>query len=337
MISLLNSYNEFMNRTQPIHDGELVFDFEFLTNEMEAHYEGVDFFNYHWPYNQKVLNGINKALNQNAFVYQPHEPSSFVVASMGSSSTQTYMVDGAGQIKTQFYELGTGNFKKDVFGQLTSDLLESKRDVVFMNSIGFGVRGDAPFLILPSNELSDDRKAAQAIEALSDLVPKGLIWIVMNSRVKPKLKNDWTNAFILEKRIDPREDLFFVDYGGGSISVQHARGNIMDENAIAKFKYDQDPIVDFYKDKAHSLESKERIAPQLVKNRNDIIHGIDEYIQQNHLYEHQHRFNVIIRQTGKLRELYRQISSQYLVNPETNRLIKTGGLTHRKLMRKYGY
>ena len=175
------------------------------------------------------------------------QSSSFIVVSMGSSSTQAYHVV-QGHIDTLTYETGTGNLKLDQLQKMATDLIHLDKCVLFINSIGFGVADPTHFLSLTEPDIADylsrDESSVRAILTLRKLLDdlQAPVYVV-NSRIKPKFKNDWTHALSLELKLPDQEHYFFVDYGGGSISVQHGIGQHMDENALAKLKYDQDAIL----------------------------------------------------------------------------------------------
>ncbi|AYV86890.1 MAG: hypothetical protein Sylvanvirus12_22 [Sylvanvirus sp.] len=343
MISVFNTYIQYMN--EPVQAGKsnmfeptvtLLPDFAFLTNKEEAQYEALDFFEYHWKENATKINIINLAIGNSTYIYPtPDRSSNFLVVSMGSSSTQAYHVD-EGQTKTITYETGTSNLKENELQRLVSDIYTLQKSVLFINSIGFGVPENMPCLVLPalSSSLSND-KASMAIIQLSNLLvetasPNQLrpTILVVSSKQKPKFKNDWTNAFIHEIKISTSEHSFFVDYGGGSISVQHALGQNMDDQALAKFKYDQDAVLDFYT----SGEYKRfdiPVAPTLQSNHDMIMNDIFDYIRHQQL--NQRQFVVRIRQTGRLRELYQALLAKYVINPLTNRLIQVQGKTYRRV------
>ena len=141
----LQQYGDYMN--EPVYgDITLDMDFQFFSNEQEARYEGLDFFQYHWsdPNAAKVAQ-INEQLGQAFYVYPtPDGSSTFVVVSMGTSSTQAYDMQ-QGRLRLWMYETGVGNVKPQELQRLMTDLVQLGKHALLINAIGFGVSRSIPF------------------------------------------------------------------------------------------------------------------------------------------------------------------------------------------------
>lgn len=305
----LESYITAMNTPQQTDILFLQPNFSFLKNEDEALYEAEDFFIYHWD---KINAGKIMKLND-SYLHFPYydfdgfnegettKKSSFIVVSIGSSSTQSYYVEDGGKIVTSFYETGTNNFKESIFNKMMTDIYDSDREVLFINSIGFGIVDDIEFLNLKGLVAEEDLK----MDTAGKMIIKIKEWmsydeekhnyVVVNSNFKPKFKNKWTNALAMEYKSDGIS--FFCDYGGGKISISVMRNGIVEEESLANFKYDQDPVIEYYQSGGSDIPET------LLNNSLNIYAEIIKYIAKNKL-EQQYTFNVLIRQTGKLREFY---------------------------------
>ena len=126
------------------------------------------------------------------------------------------------------------------------------------------------------------------------------------------------------------------------MSIQHAMGDrqpdIVDDESLANIKYDQDPILQYYTNSgmgmgvgmgmAEGLGQGQAIAPGLMANRNAIVKAIEDYVTKARLT--QQDYTVLVRQTGRLRELYKSVLPSHVENPVTGRRIKVGGRVYRR-------
>lgn len=306
----LQNYVNFMNEYVSASSGRnfgLEYNFAFFSNHDEATYEAQDFFIYDYKDNERILNQLNQELGEdNAYVIDENGASTFVVVSVGSSSTQLYFVragllNSTPDIIAYEYPFGTNNFKQDAFLKMMQDLIDIGRNILFINSIGFGVTTGVKFANLENLDSVNNQGSASDLivkiyDYLVDYNTSGLEAVVANQTFggNYKFKNKWTNA-IAQDNPKP-EHSFFVDYGGGKVSISHVFNGQMDEKSLANFKYDQDPIYKYYQDGNTDINS------QLWKNKDTITDSISSYITSNGLI--QVSYPVLVRQTGKLREYY---------------------------------
>ena len=294
-----------MNDSIKVKDQQYILNinFEFLSNEQEAKYEALDFFDYHWNKpNKEIINDIHKQTRSSAFILTPKE-SDFIVISMGSSSTQAYHLHN-GDIEIFTYSTGVKNLKENDLNYIIRDIEKVNKHVLFINAIGYGVPQNVHYLELPidhSITLLNDESSNIIMNISNKLKDSQFekVAVIVNSQIKPKIKNKWTNSLAQELKVQENEHSFFVDYGGGRFSIQHVKGYKIDDGFF-NYKYDQEPIINYYKKGNVGIEST------LLLNQKIILDAIQNYIEHESFQDFikQSKFNIIIRQTGKLRELY---------------------------------
>lgn len=294
----LQKYIKYMNQKVTISNIVLEKDFDFLSNGDESKYEALDFFEHNWERNKAKLGRLNLFLNSPNCFDRTDLATTFIVVSIGSSSTQTYHIKE--KMITSYYHFGTGNHNKNEIKRLTEDISKTSLHIIFIDSISRCILGNKEFFDVSKLTLADCKKSI-----IDNSVGRLLVTIVVNISSSQKIivtnhnsseesfKNKWTYALAVENKIDNHS--FYIDYGGSRFNINHVINGTTDRSII-RFKYDQNLFLDYYKSGKSDIY-------ELLISLDMLINGyISNYIITQKL--NGNKFKVIIRQTGKLREYY---------------------------------
>lgn len=279
---------------------DIIFKLRFLTQKEELEAESRDVFEYSWAGddgNEEKLKRIATITGEQGF----EKKDGFVIASIGSSSTQGYYMDGE-EAKGFGYDFGTSFFNTkgsledknaaiEGIKEMVAKLKSIGRPVIFVNSINYAtydgyvakpnvddefnpidikkdLPGKVPFL---EKEDGKENTASMAANALvAELKTQGFApnAYILKSAKKTKIQNKWTRTFVMELNDFLNRMGIIGDIGGGGESgkaVDNKRYFDDTKNIIYLTKEDASDKIDEYKDQKEVIaQIKKEIAASFV-------------------------------------------------------------------------